>query len=479
MYVAAGGVLLLYLLLGILSRKETVEETEQTLLLPFRKMGMFLYKRACMRKLPLFSGRQVARDLERLHPGENVERLCARYYVKKLSFSLLLLFVGTLFSLAFFVKEQGERLLDDSGSVLRGSYQEPEKELEVTAFAGGEETFHILVQPQTLSEPQIRDLYRAFWERLPEVIAGRNPSLLEVTEDLELVDSLEGYPFAIQWESERPEFVSSEGKVASVEESVDTVLRAAVSYGEWERLEEISLRLVPQLLSPEEQRRRELEALITRSEAESRAEAVWTLPQVFEGRQILWTEKLRDHSLPLWGMAAGVAVLTFFLADKDLHDDLEKRKRRLKRDYPDLVQKLALYLGAGMTVRGAFVKIAAEYEQGGQKRTGEGCVYEEMRYTCRELQAGISEGAAYEHFGRRTGLQEYIRLSTLLQQNLKKGSSTLLSRLREEADKALAERIQNSRRMGEEAVTKLLLPMVMMLLVVMIMIMLPAFSAVV
>ena len=84
---------------------------------------------------------------------------------------------------------------------------------------------------------------------------------------------------------------------------------------------------------------------------------------------------------------------------------------------------------------------------------------------------------AYEHFGRRTGLQEYIRLSMLLNQNLKKGNSTLLSRLREEADKVLGERLRNSKRLGEEAGTKLLFPMVAMLAVVMIIIMVPAFGS--
>ena len=73
-------------------------------------------------------------------------------------------------------------------------------------------------------------------------------------------------------------------------------------------------------------------------------------------------------------------------------------------------------------------------------------------------------------------MQEYIRLSTLLAQNLKRGSSTLLERLRDEAEKAAQERLQESRKMGEEAGTKLLVPMMLMLAVVMVIIMIPAFS---
>ena len=101
-----------------------------------------------------------------------------------------------------------------------------------------------------------------------------------------------------------------------------------------------------------------------------------------------------------------------------------------------------------------------------------------MVYTCRELLSGVSEGAAYEHFGRRTGLQEYIRLSTLLMQNLKRGNGTLLERLQEETQKANEERLQQGRKLGEEAGTKLLVPMVLLLAVVMIVLMIPAFAAI-
>lgn len=86
---------------------------------------------------------------------------------------------------------------------------------------------------------------------------------------------------------------------------------------------------------------------------------------------------------------------------------------------------------------------------------------------------GVSEGAAYEKFGKRTGVREYIRLSTFLTQNVKKGSTMLLQQLHEEAKEAEEMRMRNARKLCEEASTKLLLPMIMLLLVVMILIMFP------
>lgn len=176
------------------------------------------------------------------------------------------------------------------------------------------------------------------------------------------------------------------------------------------------------------------------------------------------------------GMA--VAVLIYFMSDKDLHAEVEKKQYKMKCAYPDIVHKLALYMGAGMTTRGAFFKITEEFQGVRQAIKKLSPAYEELQYTCRELASGMSEAMVYERLGKRTGVQEYIRLGTLLAQNLRRGNGAILERLREEVGKSSVERIHRGRRAGEEAVTKMLLPMVMMLLVVMLMIMIPAFSTV-
>ena len=95
--------------------------------------------------------------------------------------------------------------------------------------------------------------------------------------------------------------------------------------------------------------------------------------------------------------------------------------------------------------------------------------------TCYELQSGRSEKEAYDHFGKRCQVQAYRKLCTLLSQNLRKGSNDLLRVLRQEADNAFTERKNLAKKLGEEAGTKLLLPMMMMLCIVMVVIMIPAY----
>lgn len=51
-----------------------------------------------------------------------------------------------------------------------------------------------------------------------------------------------------------------------------------------------------------------------------------------------------------------------------------------------------------------------------------------------------------------------------------------MTRLREEGDKALQEDINLRRKRGEEAGTRLLVPMIMMMAIVMVLVMVPAFQ---
>ena len=127
-----------------------------------------------------------------------------------------------------------------------------------------------------------------------------------------------------------------------------------------------------------------------------------------------------------------------------------------------------------MTVKRAFRKVVEEYERQ-KKMTGVRCAYEEMQKTCREMESGHTEAESYENFGRRCKVQAYVRFGALLSQNLRKGTRGLTELLKMEAIQAFEDRKARARRLGEEAGTKLLLPMFLMLTVVLVIVIVPAF----
>lgn len=116
-----------------------------------------------------------------------------------------------------------------------------------------------------------------------------------------------------------------------------------------------------------------------------------------------------------------------------------------------------------MTVRAAWEKITSDYqrwrERTGKKRWG----YEEMEMAVREMNYGIPELKAYESFGKRCGTQGYIRLSSLLIQQVKRGARGMNQLLVQEVGEAEVLRRENARKSAEEAGTRHVLPMILLM----------------
>ncbi len=156
----------------------------------------------------------------------------------------------------------------------------------------------------------------------------------------------------------------------------------------------------------------------------------------------------------------------------------KQREQLLLLDYSEIVSKFMVFISAGMTIRTAWERIAVGYEntvQGGTRKPRP--AYEEMCHTISQLKSGMAESRAYGEFGRRCGLQPYVKLAALLEQNRKTGSKNLKAALELEMVTAFEQRKNLAKKLGEEAGTKLLLPLFLMLGVVMVMMVVPAFLA--
>ena len=142
---------------------------------------------------------------------------------------------------------------------------------------------------------------------------------------------------------------------------------------------------------------------------------------------------------------------------------------RLLLAYPTLVSQITLYLGAGMSLSQAFTCMAASGRKG-----AEDVLKRECALLVREMGQGVPEGEAIQRFGDRSGLWEYRTFCGMLLQNRKKGNAELLPMLQNEAEKAFAERQRRARITGNEAGTRLLIPMTLMLVIVLVIVMFPA-----
>lgn len=174
-------------------------------------------------------------------------------------------------------------------------------------------------------------------------------------------------------------------------------------------------------------------------------------------------------------MAAAVAAAIYFREKEEKKRKQAERETQMMADYCGIVSKLSLLLGAGMNIPLAWEKIADSYQQKRSRgETDERYAYEEMVNTLHEMQEGVGELEAYGNFGNRCQLSDYRRLSSMIVQNVRKGSQGMQRLLEQEEWEAYEQRKAHARQMGEEAGTKLLLPMGIMLAIVLAILVIPA-----
>lgn len=421
--------------------------------------------------------RQLGDKLKTLQPGIAVPKQVKEYYLSQYSMLLIVVFLGDILCLAVWISAHSSPLLIDGSYLWRNPYGKGEISVGLTAQidGAGEEIFDYLVEERKYTQEEVEVLYDEAVRQLPEIILGENESLDDVRKDLELVTGLAGYPFEITWESSAYSLLNTDGTVNNEEltEGEIVMLTAGFRYEEWDYEYQLYVQLNPVIYTAGEALRNRMDELIAQQEESTKNENWMVLPDRVDSHTVVWEEVIEDGSgyfLVLVLIAAGVL---YWGRRRELDQKLELRRKELLLDYPEIVNKLALYMGAGMTIRNAFLKMGEDYKK--QERHKKRYVYEEILIACHELQGGRSETEAYDHFGRRCQVQSYLKLSALLSQNLRKGSNDLLQMLRQEADNAFTQRKSLAKKLGEEAGTKLLLPMMMMLCIVMVIIIIPAY----
>lgn len=355
------------------------------------------------------------------------------------------------------------------------------RQMDVTA-EGEEERIpvEVEVQEQMYTEEETQAMFSRITDQLETWILGENESLDRVEQDLNLLTSVPDEPVDISWELSRYDVMNVKGEIqpdAIPEEGALVTLSAVLTYREDATRQagyQCAARLFPVQLTGKEAWKEEITEAIEQAESEEREQSSWTLPDQIGGKKLTYYERMDSRGAVMLGMALLMIGLMWAL-EKQNHNRREQDKReQMLQDYPEIVTRMALFLGAGMTVKRAFRKIVEEYER--QKaHTGIRYAYEEMHQACREMESGHMESESYENFGKRCRMQEYLRFAALLSQNLRKGTKGLGQMLKLEAVQALEEKKARARRLGEEAATKLLLPMFLMLAVVLVIVIVPAF----
>ena len=359
------------------------------------------------------------------------------------------------------------------------------EELALEIEGEKEQTVVLEIPPRSFSDEEIEKLFLKALSELEDIMLGENKSLECVTENLNLVHEIEGYPFVISWQFSRYDVVDMTGriqkdKLLEIDPDREGVPVKATVILRYEMKESVhNLDLI--IFLPEEEKlsiSEEVLSVVSQMNDQSKEESYITLPNTVDGRRIVWKKEQKSDAVILLILGIAVSILLIFLEQQKEKEAEKKKREEMLFDYSEIVNQFIILMGAGMTAKSVWKKMVEDYRK--QKRdTGRTrWAYEEMEITLKEMQNGVPELECYEHFAKRCDLLPYIKLGALLAQNLKKGTKGLWIQMEMEAHQAMNDRKNQIKKLGEEAGTKLLIPMLLMLVVVLLIVIVPAFLSI-
>ncbi len=417
--------------------------------------------------------KSIVKKLVYLHPSGDIGALYRDFCMRRIRLALLMLLSGLVLGLFMKISVMNEKSVPDNGFE-RSEWSGKKQRLELYAISGDRKTeIDVTLDVREPGPDELDSYSEKFEEDIRVLILGENADADHICSDLLLKEKYDGYPFKCTWRSSDPKLISAYGGRVNTSSEGEVTLTLTYSYGDYVKKLDLPVYVVRPEMTDEELFGERLEDYLSLSQEETREVKMWNLPSEYDGQKLRWEYRVEDDSFMIFAVFATVAAVIYMASEKDLSSKAGKKKENMKASYPKILRQLALYIGAGMTVKAAFSRIAEDAPE-----KSEEFIFEEMKIACLEMSKGIGEIQVYERFGKRTGLSEYIKLSGLLSQNLKRGNPEFLIRLKEEAYSSMHEKVLESRKAGEKAQTKLLVPMMMMLAVVMVMIMIPVMTGI-
>ena len=376
--------------------------------------------------------------------------------------------------------EQSEYCLNEENQIIRGSPGSSAVQVELELDAEGileKYNYELTIPASGITAEGAKEYFAQAKKEIDSTFFEEGEKADYVTKPVHMHTSYAKGMVKAEWNLDSYEYVDIDGTIISedlAKEGQIVQATAELKCAEEKESYVFSFHIYPPELSEEEQLLKDIDAAIE-TESAKKGKDLLTLPEQVDGVQLRWSEKKEHLVWKVLFFEIVVLVLLCFVAAERKRTEQKLRKEQMLLDYSEVVSKLLILSGAGMSLKQAWCRISAQYLDKRQKREiAKRYIFEEMVVTNYEICDGESERRAYQKFADRVELPVYQRLIRILIQNLQTGSRGMCQLLNRESETALEERKAIAQKLGEEAGTKMLLPLMIMLGIVIAIIMVPA-----
>lgn len=427
---------------------------------------------------------QTRRIMADIHTGSvnQMEQSVTDYYQQIIARCLIMALLVIIASALAFVIGTVQSKFKSGIPVVRGDYGE-DSQMMTLQYMQNQMSGQVSIEvaPVEYQKEELEAEFERGFQYIENQMLGDNASYDQIYGNLNLIDCIPDSCLEVSWICENYELVSSTGEIqTAIQTSMDcakkTWIRLELCYGEEVRTKVYPIIIQPIELTEEEKLREAIQVKLQSYLEEEKYSREFILPVEMDG---LILQSVDDTKRTwIWILVFGmiVIVLTAWSFKSKLQEKQRERKRILQQEYAYFVNQIVLYTTSGISIQGAIERIIRQMERG-QIGRDTSPLYQELVRVNNEIHTGIPQEQAYLTMGRRIGLLSYVKLASILVQQIHTGAGSVSEQLEQEEHEAFERKKEAARKCGEEAGTKLLIPMVLLMVISMVLIMYPAFAS--
>ncbi len=401
------------------------------------------------------------------------------------------LYIGITFILIFIlsaapkVKDNNQNIEIKNNKIEKNNFSKGNKEgyIEAEIASGKYKQKGIYKVSVGEKEPTDVEIVDRLMEIMtPLLILGKEQTLDKVTHKLNL-ETNNAYNAVIQWKTDSTHVDINTGEVTRPPKGKGNqtcVISVSISKNDIKKNKSFKLTVIEDTKNLNEQNideaYRKLDVQMQRINKNKDNSQYVSLPQSIGNSKVNWNEynpkvKTKDDRLGI--LILGI-LLIFYIIYKEyakLDELIKKRSQEIEIEFCEFLSKFILLMDAGMNIRTALDRIA-------DSNSNQGCLKQELKKLRSEINSGVYEVEAYHNFTKRCNSLYINKFVSHIVQGLKKGQSGLTHSLKEVLDECFENRKRIARKRGEEASTKLIMPMIIVFLAIMLLILYPAVVAI-
>lgn len=412
---------------------------------------------------------------------EQIRQRKEQFLKKQKKIILIEIIAGAVF-LAFLIIRAA--FLQDDILLSRNSFGQGSKEVQLSLKKDDKKKeITYKLDEQKLSAEEESKVYIQFFKKLKKIMMKNNTSLKQMQTPLNLPDTVDGYPFEITYELAEDGYIRLDGSINEEEqaklkrgETYRTYIVVTARYGEYRKSKKYEIRIVPKKNISQTNVFYKIQQYLKKEEQENRYSHDIKIPSVYKDIEIT---KRQENQGGISGILILFVTVCIFIPLHNylkLQEEGKKCQEQAERDFPVIVHLLTLYMGAGLSFFSAVKRISQNYQKQRELDDSKKYAFEKMMRMEQQMSNGVSQREACQDWGMQFRTDSYQKLSLILIQSFTKGGREAAMLMEAEEREAFHKRIDRAKKEGEEASTRLLFPMILLLCQVMLLVMYPALT---